>query len=103
MDMNVEVFAEDGYPTEEFLKQIAEAQYTVGFEKIIDFALLGHTYENYWDKARDEDGITYEISTGGWSGNEDIVRALQKNTLLWSMCWESSRRGGHHVLKVRKK
>lgn len=41
------------------------------------------------------------LHTGGWSGHEDIVHALQKNQVLWMMTWESSRRGGHYVFRQR--
>lgn len=44
----------------------------------------------------------YEVSTGGWSGNEDIIRVLER-TFFWVMCWQSSRRGGHYVLDVPQK
>jgi hypothetical protein len=39
---------------------------------------------------------TLYLSTGGWSGNESIIEALQKNFLFWSMYWFRSRRGGHY-------
>lgn len=44
---------------------------------------------------------TFKISfsTWGWSGNEDIVEALQ-GTMFWWMFWWSSRRGGHYELEV---
>ena len=35
------------------------------------------------------------LSTGGWSGNENIINALQENKLFWMMFWEKSQRGGH--------
>lgn len=41
------------------------------------------------------------LSTGGWSGNEQIIEAMQ-GSLLWSMCWMSSYRGGHHVFDLTR-
>lgn len=39
------------------------------------------------------------IATGGWSENEDFVSSLRENRVLWSLCWESSHRGGLVVLR----
>lgn len=62
----------------------------------------------YADKVTDEFGFeNYEISmhTWGWSGNEEIVSALQKYEpghipSFWIMYWASSRRGGHYTFEV---
>ena len=43
----------------------------------------------------------YEVSTGGWSGNESLIGALQENFVFWSMCWVQSRRGGHFIFHIR--
>jgi len=40
-----------------------------------------------------------ELHTGGWSGNEDIIEALHRNFLFWSMYWWNSRRGGHYIFR----
>jgi hypothetical protein len=45
-------------------------------------------------------GETYRLSTGGWSGNEDIVGALEQNGAFWSLFWLQSQRGGHYVFSL---
>jgi hypothetical protein len=40
------------------------------------------------------------LATGGWSGNEELIRALQENRFFWMSAWESSERGGRHVFMV---
>lgn len=42
---------------------------------------------------------TYNISTGGWSGNESIIEAMQENTMMWHFTWVQSRRGGHYIFE----
>jgi hypothetical protein len=42
----------------------------------------------------------YQISTGGWSGNEDVVTAMEHNRWLMSFFWMESRRGGHYVFEL---
>ena len=44
----------------------------------------------------------FNVSTGGWSGNEEIIGSMQENTMLWLLTWHSSTRGGHHVFMVRR-
>lgn len=39
------------------------------------------------------------LTTGGWSGNEDVVAAMEANPVLWGACWLSSHRGGLHVFR----
>lgn len=43
------------------------------------------------------------LATGGWSGNEDIITALQDNkTHFWLMYWTLSKRGGYYEFEVPK-
>lgn len=42
---------------------------------------------------------TWRFATGGWSGCEDVIDAMEEN--LWiGQAWESSHRGGLHVYRV---
>lgn len=42
----------------------------------------------------------YRLSTAGWSGNESLIRAMQRNEMLWDTTWVESRRGGHHLFEI---
>lgn len=53
----------------------------------------------YWK----QDGKKYQISTGGWSGNEDLLFAMKSNVVFWASCWQSSKRGGHYEFELRGK
>jgi len=44
--------------------------------------------------------LRLELHTGGHSGNEDIISALQHNFLFWSLCWRKSTTGGHYWFKI---
>jgi hypothetical protein len=51
---------------------------------------------------KDEIVYRYNISTGGWSGNESIIQAMEQNkNILWSLTWVQSRRGGHYIFEIR--
>jgi hypothetical protein len=45
----------------------------------------------------------YHISTGGWSGNEEIIDAMRENTMCWILTWQEHRRGGHYAFSVPKR
>jgi hypothetical protein len=47
--------------------------------------------------------LKLQLHTGGWSGNEDIIRSLKMNTLFWACHWVMSRRGGHHYFEIKLK
>lgn len=40
------------------------------------------------------------LVTGGWSGNEDIMRAICKNPYFDALYWQKSERGGLHEYKI---
>jgi len=98
---------EDGYPTEEFLTSI-EIWRDRPYTDLLDWIKPYWRYSDfgYWTQQEEINQhkrlvTAYRLSTGGWSGNESIIRALQDNHIFWSICWVSSHRGGHYVFEVR--
>jgi hypothetical protein len=98
-------FDRDGYPTEETLERIRtwEIKTNADFAAVMDFAGRAWSYPQYWecDPAFTEPDWPrpcrqYVFSTGGWSGNEDIVSAIEANQVLQAIGAWSWRRGGHY-------
>ena len=86
----------DGYPEEHELEKI-ETWDCDDFKGMMDFVASLWYYPDYFE----QDGGTYRLSTGGWSGNEEIIGAMKQNSIFWLMCWQMSKRGGHYEFKVR--
>jgi hypothetical protein len=97
----------NGYPTEEELKKIKELKNVS--------ELLNHLksiwwmpdwgFVEYWGFTSfpiREKALKLELHTGGWSGNEDIIRGLQK-TDFWILFWVRSERGGHYCFEIPKR
>ncbi len=87
----------DNYPEQEDLDEIKTWAPEKGFHELLE-VVKSIWWTPEWGFSRR--GNRYDISTGGWSGNEEIIEAMQENFIFWSMCWVSTRRGGHYVFKV---
>lgn len=86
------------YPTEEELKKIQEWP-VEDFHGLMAFVKSLWAFDSWgWS----QEGDLYRISTGGWSGNEDIIGALQENTIFWLFYWQQSARGGHYIFAALK-
>ena len=85
------------YPSEEELLRIRTWPAAEGHE-LMDYVRerWGYADAGYWARSETPESVTYRLSTAGWSGNEDLVVALQENLLFWSMYWQSSRRNEHN-------
>ena len=96
----------DGYPTDDELEKVKEWDGIGDPGGLIDFleeiwhwpdwAIMkknGHT------RLLKKPCIRFYLSTGGWSGNESIIQALQDN-FFWHIFWVSSRRGGHYEFEI---
>lgn len=95
---------DDGYPTDEALLKIREWPDS-DFHGLMDYVKSLWYFQEYFcvGEALDignEKVTEYRLSTGGWSGNEDIIGAIHTNTMVQALYWWSSRRGGHYVYRA---
>ena len=89
----------DGYPEEEDIQKIESWDYR-------DLPGLFAFIKTVWwmaDWGWHEKGRERHISTGGWSGNEEIIGAMRKNHMVWTLTWVQSRRGGHYIFELPEK
>jgi len=96
------------YPTERQLKTIQE--WDCLKEPVLE--LLDYVYDIWWaqewgfvkkngrTQVHKKKCIKLELHTGGWSGNEDIIYALQANPSFWMLFWQKSVRGGHYYFEI---
>ncbi len=107
---------EDGYPTDKALLLLQHwpppADWTTRWKpyemsRYQDFWALAKQCWNHHYGTWREGPVTVEfplwkgyeecnlyIATGGWSGNEAVIGAIQRNFLVWTQCWRISARGG---------
>ena len=91
----------NGYPTDKELKTIET--WFPDEKPIIE--LLEYLEELWWCsewgyKLTGKRILKLELHTGGWSGNESIIEALEKNFTFWSMYWQKTIRGGHYYFRI---
>ena len=109
---------EDGYPTDEELKvfdrwKISKDTDSAAFIKgFHPQDVVEHLESIWWYPERQielREGrdhlfrrkvMKLALHTGGWSGNEDIIRELEQ-TWFWFMYWCQSHRGGHYYFEIR--
>jgi hypothetical protein len=89
-------FDADGYPTQETEETITHWPLFDGYHSLLAYVARAWKYPDYFSN----EGNDYRISTGGWSGNEELISALRQNVAFWAICWQSSARGGHYVFTV---
>jgi hypothetical protein len=82
------------YPTDEELGIISKWELWT----LTDFHTLMAFIKTLWafDSWR-QFGDIYIIATSGWSGNEDIIGAMQGNQMFWMIYWTESTRGGRYI------
>src|SRR5712671_3118024 len=90
------VVDDEGYPTDGALDRI-RAWPMADLRGLMAFVHEIWCWPDWgWTEEIKDGKPTYAISTGGWSGNESVIGALEANNMFWLLCWQSSRRGGHY-------
>lgn len=106
-NLDKEVLDEDGYPTDYAFLLVEKWHWDdpIGWFKFIES--IWHLRDWGWHEEdvpdqyrKDELVREYKISTAGWSGNEDLIKSMKKNIMLWNTLWVQSRRGGHYTFQV---
>ena len=100
MDQPTNLWAVTGqYPSDEILEYIE--QFDCANEDVEQ--LLALIKEIWWrpDYGFIRNGEDLQLHTGGWSGNESIIEALQANELFFLAYWQKSERGGHYYFKIK--
>ena len=91
----------DGYPTEAELNIIRNWQPAKSYNDLMEYVQELWYYPNYFMETEIEGNTFYVFHTGGWSGNESLIEALQSNLLFWVVCWYQSTVGGHFTFQVQ--
>lgn len=108
----VPAFDEDGYPTEESLNHIAKFDILNGRAFLSFSERCFSKYYGSWKELKDSPYSNPEINcgkpfqalriaTGGWSGNESVVSAMESNP-IWGLLWKASFSGGLYILELRE-
>ena len=100
---------DEGYPTEEYLEFIKlykpdESLPLLAF--VSDVIQLGWWMPKWGFKLhrKYKGKRKLELHTGGWSGNEDVINAIQSNIylthgLMQCVMWK---KGGHYYFEIRE-
>jgi len=88
-------FDEHGYPTENTLALIRKWDFS-DYEGLARFVCAA--WNSDYGLFSFMDG-KLTLVTGGWSGNEEVLDALNDNQIWWVSYWQSSTRGGRYEFK----
>lgn len=102
MKFNFPALDDDGYPTDEVLEWIENYNpfENGGFSELLEILVDLWRWDDYIEIKRPYKGRkTIWLHTGGWSGNESIINALNKNVYFW-INWKLSKVGGHYKFSI---
>lgn len=106
--MKEPTFDSAGYPTDDTLEEIENWEIKTAQDAIDLMEYVGQAwyYPHYWRvergwfNAQGKKEVHYIFSTGGWSGNESLVGAMEQNLMLNILGPWSWQRGGHYEYRL---
>lgn len=82
---------DDGYPTDDTLLEI-QGWAPMDLDGLMEYIKpIFATYGKIGKR-----GKIYTLATGGWSGCESAIGAMQSNQVFWAIHWQLSKRGGYY-------
>jgi len=99
----------DEYPTDEQLDKIKNWDYKLGWKSLIEYVELiwwmpdwgFKLYKGRDNLFKNRRVMKLQLHTGGWSGNEEIIGALQQNFMFWSLSFYKQIVGGHYWFNLK--
>lgn len=91
-------FDDDNYPTEATLETIRQWDWR-DLKGLFKFLHAANIYSDCGYCHLSEDGQWLQFSTGGWSGNESLISAMQEGERGWKfgVALFAHCRGGHYL------
>lgn len=89
-------FDADGYPTEATLRRIRTWPTGTLADMLACMDFAGRAWSSYgtWRKTFWRKEVRYRIVTGGWSGNESVIAAIERNQMVQMVgAWRWERGG----------
>jgi hypothetical protein len=101
-------FDSDGYPTDKTLREVRRYSGPAldFFHSLKAGWWHGETGVRESSNARDRFGrriVRFRLHTWGWSGNESLIEAMEKNLMLHLIAWQETRRGGHYIYQFYRR
>ena len=90
------MFDSDGYPTDETLRTVRT--FTGSPHQLVDLLqditrAYGVVTTMAFEDRYGRPAVEVYMATGGWSGNESVIGALERSA-FWFLYWNQSARGG---------
>ena len=92
----------DNYPDKKSLKEIEKWDIIEqGVQGLLDLVEENTNVPDWSFSITGKKVLHFEYHTGGWSGNEDVISALERNPLFFALYWKKSVRGGNYYFKIK--